>query len=195
MTVKKESIQKKRSTIKKKRVTRLKKDEKLQESVLETRDRILTNEEKRELILAHTVLHRKKVKDPLQLVSLYAGVAVTSIVVILGWFYAFSPSILKSISNPFIETDGLAAQAADLKVAADEARKQTNESDLGKMLQQTTDELNRISSQAESSQLLLDKLAESVSSTVYQEGGFNNPVLITSSTTAVKKNIPTTTLE
>ncbi len=187
MTVKKDTSQTKTAGLKRKK----------QKKILESKNPILNSEEKRRLILAHLAKREIKTRDPLQAASLYAGVAVTTLIVIFGWFYAFSPNILQAVKNPFGEMNDLTAQFDDLKNMADEAEIKSEESDLSKMLKQATEDLNLLSKQTENERFVLERLVASVSSTAQEENrvGFNNPVRVTSSTSAVKKITATTTLE
>lgn len=187
MTVDKSATRKKRTAPTKRRA--------LRPQIVVPKGRILNEEEKRELILAYAELRKKRSRDPLQLTSLYAGVAVTSIIVIAGWVYAFSPKIMQAVQDPL--GGSLTAQATELKNIAAEAEVSTGQDDIGVMLKQATEGLNSIYKQAQGEKSMLDRLAESVSSTVVSgdQGGFNHPVTDTTSTTAVKRTVtaPTST--
>ncbi len=61
--------------------------------------RFLSAEEKRQLILAHAEMRRPH--DPLQMLSVWAGVAVTVLVLVVGYWYATKPSFVEAQSKPF----------------------------------------------------------------------------------------------
>jgi len=70
--------------------------------------RILSAEEKRELILAHAAARHPI--DPVQRVSVWAGVAVCVIFIVAGWFSTVGSGIRKSLAGP---TDPAIVQAMD----------------------------------------------------------------------------------
>lgn len=61
---------------------------------------IVSPDEKRELILAHAAMRRPH--DPVQLLSLWAGVAATFIVIVGAWWWSSKPEYLRVFSTPFL---------------------------------------------------------------------------------------------
>lgn len=59
---------------------------------------IVRPDEKRELILAHAAMRRPH--DPVQLASLWAGVAATFVVIVLAWWWASKPGYLRAFASP-----------------------------------------------------------------------------------------------
>lgn len=60
--------------------------------------RLLSSEEKHQLILAHVAAHRSI--DPIQRLSLWAGVTVCMLFVLGAWMYTVGSGIKKSIAGP-----------------------------------------------------------------------------------------------
>jgi len=60
--------------------------------------RILSADEKHELILAHAAA--RKPVDPIQRVSLWAGVAVCVVFIVGAWFYTVGSGIQNSLAGP-----------------------------------------------------------------------------------------------
>lgn len=59
--------------------------------------RLLSSDEKRELILAHAAARAPQ--DPLQRVSLWAGVTIASVVIVTGWFMTVGWKVGKTLST------------------------------------------------------------------------------------------------
>lgn len=70
--------------------------------------RILSSEEKRELILAHAAARHPV--DPIQRLSVWAGVAVCVVFVVAAWFSTVGSGIRKTLAGP---TDPAIVQAMD----------------------------------------------------------------------------------
>jgi hypothetical protein len=60
---------------------------------------IMSSEEKRQLILAHAAMRAPR-RDPLQMLSVWAGVMVTLVVVFVGWWWAATPSYVDALKDP-----------------------------------------------------------------------------------------------
>ncbi|MCC7357790.1 hypothetical protein IT408_04815 [Candidatus Uhrbacteria bacterium] len=67
----------------------------------EATSRFISAEEKRRLILAHAEMRRPH--DPVQMLSVWAGVAVTMMVLTFGYWYATKPSFVEAQMKPFDE--------------------------------------------------------------------------------------------
>jgi len=57
----------------------------------------LSSEEKRRIILAHAAM--RETHDPVQIVSMWAGVTATALMVLFGWWWAVKPEIAKTYNN------------------------------------------------------------------------------------------------
>jgi hypothetical protein len=68
------------------------------ESEIHVAPRILSSAEKRELILAHAAARRPA--DPIQRVSLWAGVFVCLTFIVCAWVYTVGSGIQKSLAGP-----------------------------------------------------------------------------------------------
>lgn len=60
--------------------------------------RLLSSDEKRQLILAHAASRRPM--DPVQRMSLWAGVIICTLFIIGGWMYTVGAGIKKSLAGP-----------------------------------------------------------------------------------------------
>ena len=69
---------------------------------------VLSREEKRQIILAHAKMH--KPHDPVQIMSMWAGVAVCVAAVVLGWWWSVRPEIGTQF---FHGVDSTKAQASE----------------------------------------------------------------------------------
>jgi len=58
---------------------------------------LLSREEKRQLILAHAAARRSA--DPVQIASMWLGVAVCAVVVVIGWWWVVMPQISQSFEQ------------------------------------------------------------------------------------------------
>ncbi len=57
----------------------------------------LSADEKRRIILAHAAM--RETRDPVQIVSMWAGVTATALMVLFGWWWAVKPQIAKNYNN------------------------------------------------------------------------------------------------
>lgn len=57
----------------------------------------LSSDEKRRIILAHAAM--RETHDPVQIVSMWAGVTATALMVLFGWWWAVKPEIAKTYNN------------------------------------------------------------------------------------------------
>lgn len=74
-------------------------------------EQIVSPDEKRELILAHASMRRPH--DPVQLLSVWAGVAATFVVIVGAWWWSTKPEYLRIFSTPL--TSGLEPMVQDAK--------------------------------------------------------------------------------
>lgn len=59
--------------------------------------RLLSGEEKRQLILAHAAA--REPGDPVQVLSMWAGVIATAIVIAIGWWWAVKPQLATKVET------------------------------------------------------------------------------------------------
>lgn len=130
-------------------------------TVASGRPRILSAAEKRELILAHAAM--RKTRDPVQLASLWAGVATTFLVVLVAWAWAFIPGVMKAFRDPVDQE--VAQIVAGAQDAGREAERVADTSDLANEIARTTAQLSSLSNQAESQQAALNRLADALNAT------------------------------
>lgn len=111
--------------------------------------RILSSEEKRELILAHAAARHPA--DPVQRISMWAGVAVCIVFVVLAWFSTVGSGIRKSLASP---TDPAVQTVMD-------AGKQVMDAttDTGTQLQDRLEEVTAKLQTAAAEQAIVDELA------------------------------------
>ncbi len=78
---------------------------------------IVSVDEKRQLILAHAANRRSL--DPLQRVSLWAGVSICALFIAVAWFYTVGLNMKKAMGNPLDSGfQGVAGIAQDFKDTA-----------------------------------------------------------------------------
>jgi hypothetical protein len=126
--------------------------------------RRIFGEEKRELILAHAAM-RQKANDPVQVMTLWIGVAVTMLVVVAGWVWALSPALSKAFRQPLDQGSQTVLNEIKKGNDASPAKQQLEKSDFPKILEQTTAALQNLNAQAVQEQQALDALAAAVNST------------------------------
>lgn len=116
--------------------------------------RILSSDEKRQLILAHSAMRRPM--DPIQRASLWAGVAVCMLFVVGAWAYTVGSGIRQSAAGP------LDPQLQDV---VDNTKKFAEESSgpgsLGEQFKNVTERLNALAQE----QAVLDSMIRQLSAT------------------------------
>lgn len=142
----------------------------LKMEIEEPRQPIIHPDEKRELILAHAAMRRPH--DPVQLMSLWAGVAATFIVVVTAWWWASKPGYLNAFSQPFDR--GFEKAKEEAATFGHEVRSISAERVGGIMtdLSSAAARLDALSAQVDQDQKALDRMASLVSSTAPSEGLF-----------------------
>lgn len=116
--------------------------------------RILSADEKRQLILAHAAMRRSM--DPIQRMSLWAGVVICMAFVIGGWMYTVGSGIKKSLAGPL---DPHVQDVVDQTKEFGQDTGRDTAAELGEQLQQVTDRLKTISEQ----QAVLDVMVQQLS--------------------------------
>lgn len=128
-------------------------------AVHEATPRFLSADEKRKLILAHAEMRRPH--DPVQMLSVWAGVAVTMMVLVVGYWYATKPSFVEAQSKPFDEQ--LAPALENVQIFTQKIKelpqvlqqpKQTSQED-----ETSAQALKRLEDEAKARQSALDSLA------------------------------------
>jgi hypothetical protein len=110
--------------------------------------RILSSEEKRELILAHA--EARHPADPVQRMSMWAGVAVCIVFVVLAWFSTVGSGIRASLAGP---TDPAVQTVMDAGKQVVDVTAYTN-SQLQDRLEEVTAKLQTVSAE----QAIVDEL-------------------------------------
>lgn len=113
--------------------------------------RFLSADEKRQLILAHAQMRRPH--DPIPMLSVWAGVAVTVMVLVVGYWYATKPSFVEAQSKPFDEE--LAPALQNIQVFTEKMK------ELPEVLSQRKQavSLEKLEGEAKARQAALDALA------------------------------------
>jgi hypothetical protein len=126
------------------------------------RGRLVHEEEKRELILAHAAMRQQR--DPVQMMSLWAGVAVASLVVVGGWAWAFAPTAFRASAAPAYS--GFGGVVKDISNFGTNAKDVVqNGSAFTKTMNDATAKLDSLSSQVDTQQQVLDHMAASLGAT------------------------------
>jgi hypothetical protein len=128
----------------------------LKPSVQPEHEPIVRPDEKRELILAHAAMRRTH--DPVQLMSLWAGVVATFVVVVAAWWWASKPAYLRAFSEPPLKGFEAFTEQAD-KLGVD--IKATS----AERTSQITADLNVVSNRLDALNANIDRIAGLVSST------------------------------
>lgn len=122
---------------------------------------ILTGaDEKRELILAHAAMRRAR--DPVQTTSLWAGVVVSFLVIVVVWAWAFIPGMIRAFRAP-LDPESRAVIDDVRKAASSDAAFERD--DLENVIKETTEAMEDLSRRAKAQQDVLDRLAASVNAT------------------------------
>lgn len=123
----------------------------LEETPVSSTPRFLSSEEKRQLILAHAAMRRPH--DPIQMLSVWAGVVATVAVLVVGYWYATKPSFVEASNQPF--DSELAPALENIKVFSDKVR------EIPAALQQAQEpsRLDTLEKEAKARQSTLDALA------------------------------------
>jgi hypothetical protein len=106
---------------------------------------VISQDEKRRLILAHAAM--RPTRDPVQLMSMWAGVLVAVLAVVSGWWWSVG--------------SGIAGSWQDMRGIAQEVQrvgKEATESDVARELQQVADRLDALQRDAEARQRELEDL-------------------------------------
>jgi hypothetical protein len=121
--------------------------------------RILSAEEKRELILAHAAARRPV--DPVQRMSLWAGVAICLVFVVGAWVYSVGSGIKKSFAQGVDPGLSRSAELTKdfLKNPSQNGFQATNE--LGQQMKAVTDRLNELETQDQIIQAMAAEIATS----------------------------------
>ena len=142
-----------------------------------TRPPIVGADEKRELILAHAAM--RKPRDPVQMLSLWAGVVTTFLVVISAWWWASKPGYLRLLSASPREGFESVQQNYDQMHQKMQSDLQVSEPTLTE-LKQTATRLDQMSARATANQTTLQRLAADVSSSSSAPSLFTLPTSSTS---------------
>ena len=135
--------------------------------------------EKRELILAHAAMRRTR--DPVQLMSLWAGVVTTFLVVVSAWWWASKPGYIRILSaSPTEGFESVQHDAANLH--QDLVTKTQVTKPLLTDLRQTASRLDALTAAAIQNQTTLDRLAAAVSASSSASNLFATPSTTTSPT-------------
>lgn len=116
---------------------------------------MMSGEEKRELILAHAAMRRTR--DPVQLASLWIGVAATFLVVIGCWAWAFAPGALKAFKEPMPEVQEFMQGLSSTTKAMQEAQPMNHS--LTQQLHDAAERLEKLQQQVSSTDAALDRVA------------------------------------
>jgi len=127
--------------------------------------RVISPEEKRQLILAHASMRGPH--DPLQMMSLWAGVAVTALVLVVGYWYAATPGFVEASRKPFDEQ--LAPVADDFREFAGKMKELPatvkGQVQGQEQTQQTIEQLGELQHEVKMRQRALDELVGMVNAT------------------------------
>lgn len=131
----------------------------LEEAPVAATPRFLSADEKRQLILAHAAMRHPR--DPVQMMSVWAGVAVTVLVLVVGYWYATKPSFVEASQKPFDEQ--LAPALEDVSAFTQKMKTlpgffQEN-AETQKQAPNATKELDRLQQEAQARQHVLESLA------------------------------------
>lgn len=132
----------------------------LAEAPVAATPRFLSADEKRQLILAHAAMRRSR--DPVQMMSVWAGVAVTVLVLVVGYWYATKPSFVEASQKPFDEQLAPALEDVSAFTQKMKALPDVFQGRVSPSSQQTdaaTQELVRLRKEAEARQHVLESLA------------------------------------
>lgn len=121
---------------------------------------LYTAEEKHRMIQAHAAM--REPHDPVQLMSAWAGVAVTLLVVAVGWWWAAGSGLFTSTGS--IGKD-IGQTFSDVSAAAAEGKKMAENNDIVKMLGEASDKLQTQQAEAAVRQQALDHIANLVNGT------------------------------
>ncbi len=126
------------------------------------RGRLTSDHEKRELILAHSAM--RSAKDPVQLMSVWAGVAASAVVVVIAWAWVFVPSLLNTLRGPL--DPGTRAFFENANAAREHASAyDLDQTELGKQIQEATTDVNELTRQAELQAHALQVMASAIDGT------------------------------
>lgn len=139
---------------------------------------LLSAEEKREMILAHAAMRRTT--DPTQLMTLWAGVAASFVVVAGAWLWAFTPGFARTIKQPDPELQHIVANAADARNAAE---RMTQESDIRHELDVANARLKALSAQATTQQQVIDGISAGIRPELFQPSQSSSTIPTSSTTT------------
>ncbi len=150
-----------------------------------SRVRLMSSEEKRQLILAHAA--RRQPLDRLQAFSLWAGIFICVITVALGWVYAAHRQVVYAVwqGNDVVKqaTDGL-----ETDVLHEELGRVRQE--WGSALQETVQRLDAMQTERqqelETVNTMAEKIHTSASNTVRGSDLFQAPMLIPSNAEGLK---------
>lgn len=155
-----------RSTAKSASVPRVRRAAAAAPEPLNLRGRLTTDQEKRELILAHSAMRRAK--DPVQVMSVWAGVGASAIVVLIAWAWVFVPTVKSALRTPdegtqsfFQDVDGARSHAASQDL---------DHTDLGKQIRETSAAVNDLTRQAILQEQTLRMMADTIESSSSTSG-------------------------
>lgn len=142
--------------------------------------RILSSDEKRQLILAHSAMRRPM--DPIQRASLWAGVLVCMLFVVGAWAYTVGSGIKKSAAGPL---------DPELQDVVDNTKKFADDSSgsgsLGEQFKNVTERLNALAEE----QAVLDSMIRQLSATTTPAASADRPDLFKPTRTPVTSTTPT----
>lgn len=132
---------------------------------LQVAPRILSSEEKRELILAHAAARQPI--DPVQRFSLWAGVTVCLIFVVGAWAYTAGSGIRKSLAGP---VDANLQGALDATKEIGKGALETG-GELGAQINEVSKQLGVLAEQ----EALIQQLAAEINATSTRSDRFQSP--------------------
>ena len=127
--------------------------------------RLMSAQEKRGLILAHAEMRRTR--DPVQMMSVWAGVGVTAFLVLLGWWWAVTPTYVQASKQP-LGGDTLQGVGSDLQKFQEQVKNIPNNfqgTPLSANVNQATAQLEAVTAEAKQRQEAANALANMINST------------------------------
>ena len=123
---------------------------------------LMTSDEKHELIRAHAAMRTPH--DPVQMLSVWAGVLVAFVVVIGGWMWAIQPTFSSFVKQP-IDPETRALFHKTASIGRDVGSTSPSMGDLTRQAMAAVERLDRIAREAEQNEHALERMAAAVNST------------------------------
>ncbi len=130
----------------------------------------MRGDEKRQLILAHAAM--RDAHDPIQAMTVWAGVAVAAFVVALGWWWTVGSTVFDPLKNLSSSAHGSVASVVQAAQAQD-VTVQSN--DVADTLNAAQSKLEALQTQTDAQQTALDRMAAIVSATDTTRGDIFTP--------------------